>query len=158
MNTNTVHFAYEIIGQEYVETFLLKESDAALQKMFACRNNTSTAEPATVSANRKYPVESNAHRMGTGCPRLGSVISPTSNAPTTIEFVNRIASDRATTIYRIDSKGNPVGFAIFDKKPLMFTTYVGHSWIVKDSDGRCYGGVFVTKPGHNPFVVRGRSE
>jgi len=101
----------------------------------------------------QYPVESDAHRMGSGCPRLGQFRSPASNARATIEFIGR--ADRAVTVYWIDFNGNPVDYGGLDgRKTLRFNTFVGHYWIAKDFDGRCYGGVVSVRPGANRIVIR----
>lgn len=90
--------------------------------------------------------------MGPGCPRLGQYKSPASTIKASVEFRN--TSDRAVTVYWIDFKGNLIEYApLADKKPVRFNTYVGHVWIGKNFDGKCYG-VYVVKPGANRFVIR----
>lgn len=150
------------IGSEGGWDFSLKGSAAALLKVEECvanrgvkrRRNTANNQ-AAAPAKRRYPVESDAHRMKNGCPPLGSIVSIASSIPATIEFVYGIASGRSTQIYWIDLKGNPVSYANFDGSPVSIDTYSGHAWIVKDFDGTCYGdGVMFAQPGHNRFVVR----
>jgi hypothetical protein len=133
----------------------LSQTARAIDKIMECLYAEDThGEPVPDEhVENSYPAESDAHRMGEGCPRLGTVKSPGSNQPATIEFVNKMVSGRAAQIYWLDFNGNPVAYAIFDKDAITFDTYAGHAWIVKDFDGRCYGGVYTAKPGHNRVIV-----
>jgi hypothetical protein len=109
--------------------------------------------PAPSRQQTQYPVESDAHRMGAGCPQLGQYKSPPSTARTTIEFTGQV--DHAVTVYWIDFKGNPVDYGgLVGNNKLKFDTFLGHYWIAKDFDGRCYGGVMQARAGANRIVVR----
>jgi len=111
-----------------------------------------TRPPAAARPAPAAQPQSFAQRMGPGCPRLGQYKSPASTIKASVEFRN--TSDRAVTVYWIDFKGNLIEYApLADKKPVRFNTYVGHVWIGKNFDGKCYG-VYVVKPGANRFVIR----
>ena len=84
--------------------------------------------------------------------RQGSSL-PKSGVPATVEFVYGIGSGRATLIYWLDFAGNPVDMSTFDGATVALDSYVGHAFIVKDFDGKCYGGVFVAEQGYNTFYV-----
>ena len=145
------------IGRQSFD-FQLKGTAAATTKIEECNSRQGKVKAAPViRAAPKDPginMESDAVRLGKSCPRLGSVVSPASSRPIKINFVNRITSGMAATIYWLDFRGVPVDYAILEAGTTTLETYVGHAWIVKDFNGDCYGGVMVARPGRNTFAVR----
>lgn len=91
-------------------------------------------------------------RAGWGCPRPRSIASPPSVFPTKLRFVDR--SGRADSLYWLDFKGKPVMMSTFRNGRTRVDTYVGHAFIVKDSNGNCLGGVMYASPGRNRVVIR----
>lgn len=135
----------------------LSGSTAAILKVEECYANKGRKTQRVAAAPTQKPgrrIESDAYRTGKRCPRLGDIVSPTSNTPATLEFIDRIHTGRATVIYWLDFQGRPVDMGIFNNGSLKLNSSVGHSFIVKDFDGTCYGGVFTVRAGHNRFVVR----
>ena len=137
----------------------LRGSAAVILKIEECVNNRGK-RPRVVAKRiskprNNYQVESDAHRMGTGCPRLGTVFSPNSNTPATIEFIDQASqADGAKQVYWIDGQGNPVSISIFDNRRANISSYTGHKFVVKNFDGRCFGGVYEVRAGHNRFFIR----
>jgi hypothetical protein len=133
--------------------YSLSGSAAAILKVEECVANRGD-KPRAASSSGSGTVESDALRLGGNCPSLWP--SPSSNEPATIEFIDRPNPDQgAVTVYWIDFQGNPTEIGIFDENnTLMVDSFVGHGFIVKDFAGNCYGGVYVTEPGYNRFVVR----
>lgn len=123
-----------------------------------------TSKPAAqVSAPKNAQgkvVESDALRMGKGCPAVGSIKSPGPKKPTwKVTFVNQIKPERAATIYWLNPDGEPVETEIFDEKgQAVIDTNAGQAYIVKDFDGTCYGGVHIINKGQTQIVVGDSAE
>jgi hypothetical protein len=148
------------------QSFDLSGSAAAMTKVEECVANGGKAprnkkammpeideeEVATKSA----PVEDDAYRFGAGCPKMGAVVSENTGRKAKAVFRYKIASGRAAMIYWLDFDGKPVEMSTFDETEnvVRLNTFIGHSFIVKDFDGTCYGGFFEVQPGKNVFVVR----
>ena len=101
-------------------------------------------------------VEADAFRMGKGCPKVGSVKSPLPSKPArTVTFVNKIAEDRAATIYWLNPDGEPVESDIFgDNGKVDIDTNDGAVFVVKDFDGTCYGGTHTIAHGQTEVIVK----
>ena len=134
-----------------INRLLVTSSGAILSILLglACTN----AVMAKTSDSQATAIENDAYRMGKGCPKVGSLASPSSTKVATIKFTDNIASERAASIYWIDFKGNLVEMGIFKNGEASFNSYAGHIFIVKDFDGTCYGGSYTLKAGHNEFSV-----
>ncbi|APH74173.1 hypothetical protein [Aquibium oceanicum] len=167
MNASSFHAAYTTAGGDATETFSLKGSSAALRSLFDCGHKVSgstmkaapppaTSRMATRVTPQTAPVEDDAYRLGRGCPKLGAVVSDDSAEPASVEFRYAVGSGNATLIYWLDLGGNPVEMSTFDATDAIvrLDSFVGHSFIVKDFQGTCYGGFFEVQPGRNVFVVR----
>lgn len=99
-------------------------------------------------------IENDAYRTGDGCPKIGAVVSPYSTDRASAEFIDQTSHQNgAVTVYWLDDQGTPYEAGIFDNGMLNLNTYVGHSFIVKDRNGNCYGGVYKVNPGNNQFIV-----
>lgn len=124
-----------------------------------------TSKPAAVQApvpknTQGKVVESDALRMGKGCPAVGAVKSLGPKNPTwKVTFVNKIKSGGAATIYWLNPDGEPVETEIFDDKgQAVIDTNAGQAYIVKDFAGTCYGGVHVINKGQTQVVVGDSAE
>jgi hypothetical protein len=76
--------------------------------------------------------------------------------PTTVTFRYDLASDRATQIYWVDPTGAFVSMGIFDRVSpvLSLDTFVGHMFVVRDSDGTCLSWFQIEPVGHNDITVQ----
>lgn len=163
-NEGSFHVSYRIDGKKWTEDYPLDGAAAALDALFACARGESSGpqKKAAGKQGRKpvteatAPVEDDAYRFGKGCPKLGAVLSEDSGRPAKVEFRYEIEDDRATLIYWLDFDGKPVEMSMFDSgTPVVkLDSFVGHSFIVKDFDGTCYGGFYEVQVGKNIFVVQ----
>jgi hypothetical protein len=175
-NEGSFHVSYKAEGKKRTDGYPLDGAAAALDALFACargedsgpqkKADTKPVRKADAKAGAKQgrktvteataPVEDDAYRFGKGCPKLGAVVSDDTGRPTKVEFRYEIADDRATLIYWLDFEGRPVEQAMFDSaNPIVkLDSFVGHSFIVKDFDGTCYGDFFQAQAGKNIFVVQ----
>ncbi|OWU83713.1 hypothetical protein ATO6_17815 [Oceanicola sp. 22II-s10i] len=97
--------------------------------------------------------DSDAYKMGTGCPAVGSVKSPNLQDWGNITFVNR--SDRAVLIYWLDYDGLPVEMAGLGRNEQIYiNSTAGHFFVAKDSDFACHGGVIEVPLGENTHTIR----
>jgi hypothetical protein len=94
------------------------------------------------------PVESDAARLGDGCPAFGAYASPASDVPAHVRFYN--ASDIAVSLYWIDFGGQIVEYAgTLPGESYEVDSFVGHYWLAKDFDGTCHGGLIEITDGLN---------
>lgn len=140
------------------QEFDLSGSAAAMTKVEECVANGGNPPRKKATApvvEEEAQVEDDASRFGKGCPKLGAVVSENSSKKAKVVFKYHIASGRATTIYWLDFNGKPVEMATFDEQDntVRLNSFVGHSFIVKDFDGTCYGDFFEVQPGKNVFEV-----
>lgn len=142
--------AYYMDGGE-VTVWPLAGATAALLKLQECVERGGEGGIAAPAAVAPAPVESDAARLGAGCPAPGAQISPRSTTPAKATFVNK--SDQAVSIYWIDFKGQiqEMG-ATLPGETFEAKTFAGHFWLAKDFDGKCHGGIFTAVPGQNRFV------
>lgn len=130
-------------------TWFLKGNSAAISTLAECDRRQ--GRPGT-AANPKPP-ESDAARLGGGCPAWGKERSPASNQPATAKFANK--SDRALTVYWLGFDGSVQGYAgLVPGESTEIPSFVGHKWIAKDFTGSCVGGVMVVQPGENRFRLK----
>jgi hypothetical protein len=111
---------------------------------------------ADISKNAQgKEVDNDALRMGKGCPAVGAIKSPGSKNPTRkVTFINQIKAERAATLYWLNPDGEPVETEIFDDKgQAVIDTNDDQSYIAKDFDGTCYGGVYTIKKGQTQVIV-----
>lgn len=139
--------------------FSLSGSSAAMNKAIECVQRGGIAGTASSAPPSQKPQVTNTANVAQGartCPRMGSVASYEGGAPVTVEFDYQIASGRATLIYWLDTAGNPVDMATFDPSNpyVQLDSYVGHTFIVKDFDGNCYGDFYEAGVANNYFSVR----
>jgi hypothetical protein len=172
MSASSFHFTYKLDGQKVTVDYPLDGAADALEALFACARGEDSGpqKKADAKPGRKAdgkqgrktvteataPVEDDAYRFGEGCPKLGAVVSDDTGRPAKVEFRYEIADDRATLIYWLDFEGKPVEQAMFDSANAVvkLDSFVGHSFIVKDFDGTCYGDFFQVQAGKNIFVVQ----
>lgn len=140
------------------QEFDLSGSAAAMTKVEECVANGGKPPRKKKSAPvvvEESQVDDDALRTGEGCPKLGAVVSEDTGQKAKVVFNYKIASGRATLIYWLDFKGKPVEMSTFDGEMnvVRLNSFVGHSFIIKDFDGTCYGGFFEVQPGKNVFDV-----
>lgn len=130
-------------------------SAAAMGKLEECQaragaggGSSAAAAPAPVA-----PAESDATRLGAGCPAFGMFASVPSDQPAHAIFVNQ--SDVAVSIYWIDFDGQIVEYgATLPGETWEVDTWSGHFWLAKDFDGTCHGGMHVATAGQNVFAFK----
>ena len=77
---------------------------------------------------------------GAPCPAPATAPSIDAGGPATLYFVND--TGRALTIYWIDRSGRIDSIAALPAEDgVVIDTTIGHSFLVRDIDGACYGGV-----------------
>lgn len=137
----------------------LTGSTAAALKVQECANNGGVlpvAKPTAPAPRVAAPIESDAHRMGAGCPVLGTVKSMGNGGPTTVDFwITQNPNRGAVSIYWLDGNGMPVEMPLpNDQGHLNLNSTVGHHFIAKDFGGTCYGGVMTAGPGGSVFHIQ----
>lgn len=141
------HLTLEVAGQ--ITDGPLSGSAAAMGKLEECLANGG-ATPGGAAMDQAA-IDSDATRLGAGCPALGEFASPPSDNPAHAVFVNN--SDVAVTIYWIDFDGQIQEYAgTLPGESWEVETWAGHYWLAKDFDGTCHGGTMVTAAGQNRFV------
>ncbi len=148
--------------RKYDFEFSLAGTTAAVLKVEECLKNRGNAPRKRVAQPIPQPrdangrvIENEAYRTGAGCPKVGTVISPYSSRQASVEFIDQTTHQNgAMVVYWLDDKGRPVDSGVFDNGRVNLSTFVGHSFIVKDRDGTCYGGVYTVRSGSNQFIVR----
>ena len=76
-----------------------------------------------------------------GCPLPNIFKSPASNQPINVEFRDWTHQQQAKRIYWIGFDGQLVQMPQFVKGNARFRAYNGHNFVVKDIQGKCYGGL-----------------
>ena len=76
-----------------------------------------------------------------GCPKPGTFQSQSSNKPINVEFRDWTHQQQAKSIFWIDYKGQLVRMPDFVNGNARFRAYDGHNFVVKDFNGKCYGGL-----------------
>lgn len=144
--------AVEVNGQSTPAS--LTGSTAAMAKIEECVANGGVPPRAAAAKPKPVaPVESDAARMGRGCPAFGELASFPSEAPATATFIN--GADQAVSIYWIDFDGQIQEYAgLLPGESWSVDSYVGHLWLAKDFDATCHGGVIEVGPGENVFDIR----
>lgn len=146
---NTVIFD---IGRASMD-FSLSGSTAAILKVQECMTTRGDRRKAVAPKPKPMPIESDAHRLAGNCPVLG--VSANGHGPATVEFIDTKSSmGPALTLYWVDFNGNPTEMGIFLDGPIRLDSSASHRFIAKDFSGTCFGGMMITRPGHNVFTVR----
>lgn len=117
----------------------LRGTAAAAAKITECVNNEGRA-PAAAPAAAPAQASTSAQRGHTSCPGWASFPSQDLGGAAELYLVN--ATGRALMVYWIDGQGilQEMG-PLPANDALLQQTYVGHNFVVRDRDGRCYGGV-----------------
>lgn len=134
----------------------LRGTSAAILKVKECVSRRgqviSTLQGSQVNQFATPPIESDAARMGTGCPAYGSMRSPNTQDWGDVNFTNR--TDRAVTIYWIDFQGQNVEMGgLLPGESQSLTSNAGHLFLAKDFGGTCFGGVWTVGYGNNNFEI-----
>jgi subtilisin family serine protease len=140
-------------GGEITEASLAG-STAAMLKIGECveRGGVPPRGGAIGQGRAAPPVESDAARLGDGCPAYGAYASPASDVPARVRFYN--ASDIAVSLYWIGFDGQIVEYAgTLPGESYELDSYVGHYWLAKDFDGTCHEGVMEVTDGMNDFEI-----
>ena len=142
------------INNDLSGSWSLSGSAAAITKVEECAARSGQiAAPATASGTAAGGVESDALRMGSGCPAAGAAASGSNGTPAQVVFVNM--TDRAVTVYWLDFAGMPVEYAgLLPGESQAMDTWAEHRWLAKDFDGTCYGGVIAPAAGASVWEIR----
>lgn len=133
----------------------LSGSSKAIAMLKECAKNQGK-RPRRKQVIKKTPaVKKRAVTRAGSCPNYGRHAARNSNQSATVDFVDQSGNPHgALKVYWIDNNGRLVDIAIFSSNRASLNTYVGHSFVVRDRGGRCYGGVYTIRSGHNRFTVR----
>lgn len=149
--------AFDRSGTVDVGSDMVGEAVAGLERCVE-ESKTKQASPSPKDTGGNE-VDSDALRLGKGCPKLGSVKSPPHQSTRKVTFYNQLAGESpAVTLYWLNPDGEPVEEPeIFDENgEVKVDTYDGAVYIAKDFEGKCYGGTFVIKPGDDEVYVVGQ--
>ncbi|WP_373356110.1 hypothetical protein [Pseudoroseicyclus sp. CXY001] len=98
------------------------------------------------------PAESDAARLGRGCPAWGQFRSPPGNAAAEVIFRND--AEQAVSIYWIAEDGEIIEReALLPDEEVALQTFAGQYFLAKDAEGTCHGGVIQVAPGQSSFVI-----
>lgn len=151
------HMTLNVLGE--VSDWSLYGAAAAITKLDECYDRAGGhAAPPPPPPPPPPPVappgvDSDAAKMGAGCPQPLALRSAQSRDAAAVEFVNR--SDRALNLYWLDFNGNAVEYAgLLPGESTRMTSYIGHFWVMKDFDFTCHGGALVVSQPNQRFEVR----
>ncbi|MBV0911596.1 hypothetical protein [Anianabacter salinae] len=99
------------------------------------------------------PVESDAARMGAGCPVYGSFRSPDLQDYARVTFYN--TRPHAVTVYWLDHAGHTVEIApLLGGESSTIDTTAGAYFLAKNFEGTCFGGVIEAAFGESDYFIQ----
>lgn len=137
--------------------FELIGTAAAQLKVRECfqKSQTESLKSQTESNDRsKQNVPSTnsdqASISGSACPRLDNYKSVNSSTVAQVEFHFTNFKEQNSSLYWVNFEGKPVEMTLITNQKTILSSYVGHNFIIKDSNGKCHGGAYQVT--NNPTI------
>lgn len=132
----------------------LRGTAAAISKIMECVRNEGRVPAAAPAVRYSAPAGGGAAQRGhASCPSWASYPSQDMGGSAEAYFLNN--TGRALIVYWIDGNGVPQEMdALPANDGIVLQTFIGHNFLARDRDGRCYGDVLAVSSPSIRFTVQ----